>query len=413
MKIMDVAIIGAGPYGLSLAAHLTGRGVDHCLFGPPMAFWHDHMPPGMKLKSDGNSSDLPAPGEGFPVSRFQTAVHGRFSVTEPITIDDFRAYGMTFHDSMVSHADPRMVRMVERDGTTFALTLADGTECGARSVVVAVGVEPFASMPPILAALPRDRVTHSVAYGPVASLAGKRVAVVGSGASAIDVAASLHEAGSEVTIVTRRAGIAFHHPPGRRPLRQRLRRPDTGIGGGWDLWFYANAPSLFHMLPPALRLAIVDRTLGPAPGWFMRDRITGKVPILSGMTIARATAEPDGVAFDLHDPAGAARRLTFDHVVAATGFRPDVRRLDMLDTSLTAAIRTIGSAPLLSRRFETSVPGLYMIGPIAAASFGPVMRFVFGAGKTTPVLARHLAAQVGSPIAAPIDRRLALAQPGE
>jgi thioredoxin reductase len=416
MKKLDVAIVGAGPYGLSLAAQLNASGVDHCVFGPAMTFWQENMPPGTKLKSDGKSSDLPAPGTGFPISRHQTETTGTFSPTQPITVEEFHAYGMQFRDRMVSHADSRLVANVRRSGSDFALTLEDGAEITARAVVIAVGVKAFTYLPRPIADLPAGCVTHSVDHGPVAALAGKRVAVIGSGASAIDVAAALHEAGADTRIITRRPTVAFHHPPSRRPLRQRIRRPDTGIGGGWDLWFYVNFPGLFHALPEAMRLRIVDSTLGPAPGWFMRDRIEGKVPIITGVTATAITAHDGVVTFDLKDRRGASQRVEVDHVVAATGFRPDVTRLAMLDPALVAEIRTVGPAPALSRKFETSVPGLYMIGPVAAPSFGPVMRFVYGAGLTTPVLAKHLAARQmrsassSAPLATPVT---AFSQAGE
>jgi thioredoxin reductase len=379
---------------LSLAAQLKSSGVDHCVFGPAMTFWQENMPPGTKLKSDGKSSDLPAPGAGFPISRHQTETTGAFVPTQPITVQEFHAYGVRFREHMVSHADTRLVNKVRRSGAAFTLTLEDGDEIMARAVVIAVGVRAFTYLPRHLAALPPGCVTHSVEHGPVAALAGKRVAVIGSGASAIDVAAALHEAGADTKIITRRATVAFHHPPSRRPLRQRIRRPDTGIGGGWNLWFYVNFPGLFHALPEAVRLRIVDTTLGPAPGWFMRERIEGKVPILTGMTTTAVSADDGVVTFTLKDRHGADHRIEVDHVVAATGFRPDVARLDMLDPALIGDIRTAGTAPVLSRKFETSVPGLYMIGPVAAPSFGPVMRFVFGAGLTTPVLGRHLIAKL-------------------
>ena len=416
MRTLDVAIVGAGPYGLSLAAELDRHSLDVCVFGPAMAFWRDNMPPGTKLKSDGQSFDLPAPGAGFPISRYQTETTGTFEATRPIPVTEFYDYGLRFRDRVVPRADPRMVRDVRQAGSDFIVTLDDGSHVTARNVVIAVGVASFPHLPEPLAGLPAGYVSHSVQYGPVAALAGKRVAVVGAGASAIDVAAALHEAGADTQIITRRATIAFHHPPARRPLRHRVRRPDTGIGGGWDLWFYANFPQLFHALPEAMRLRIVANTLGAAPGWFMRERIEGRVPMRTGMTMLAVTGANGVVTFDLRDRQGTKHQIEVDHVVAATGFRPDVARLDMLDPALAAGIRTAGTAPALSRRFETSVRGLYMIGPIAAPSFGPVMRFVFGARSTTPILARHLAAQCERAKPAAALRRVGQAayrQPGE
>ena len=51
-----VVIIGAGPYGLSVAAHLRAHGVAFRIFGAPLDSWRNHMPVGMMLKSDGFAS---------------------------------------------------------------------------------------------------------------------------------------------------------------------------------------------------------------------------------------------------------------------------------------------------------------------------------------------------------------------
>lgn len=58
-----VAIIGAGPYGLSIAAHLRAYGIPFRIFGAPLDSWRRHMPVGMMLKSDGFASSLSAPDD--------------------------------------------------------------------------------------------------------------------------------------------------------------------------------------------------------------------------------------------------------------------------------------------------------------------------------------------------------------
>jgi cation diffusion facilitator CzcD-associated flavoprotein CzcO len=55
--MISVAIVGSGPYALSLAAHLNPLGIGFRIFGPCMEAWDKHMPPGMFLKSDGFASD--------------------------------------------------------------------------------------------------------------------------------------------------------------------------------------------------------------------------------------------------------------------------------------------------------------------------------------------------------------------
>ena len=75
----------------------------------------------------------------------------------------------------------------------------------------------------------------------------------------------------------------------------------------------------------------------------------------------------------------------------ATGYRVDTARLDYLAPGLRQALATVDDAPILTRHFESSVPHLYFIGPAAAATFGPLMRFAYGARYAAPRLAQRLA----------------------
>ena len=68
--MLDTAIVGAGPYGLSIAAHLRRRGIPFRIFGRPMDSWLHHMPKGMMLKSDGFASDIYDPERAFTLRQF-------------------------------------------------------------------------------------------------------------------------------------------------------------------------------------------------------------------------------------------------------------------------------------------------------------------------------------------------------
>jgi thioredoxin reductase len=164
----------------------------------------------------------------------------------------------------------------------------------------------------------------------------------------------------------------------------------TGIGMGWDLFFYTKTPHLFRKLPEKVRLDRVRKTLGPAPGWFVRDQVDGKVPIHVSTNVVRARAEKGGVTLDLAH-GEETRSAHFDHVIAATGYRVDITTLRILDQELRREIRLTNRSPRLSAHFESSVPGLYFVGVSAANSFGPVMRFAVGAEFTAPRIARRLA----------------------
>jgi hypothetical protein len=196
-----------------------------------------------------------------------------------------------------------------------------------------------------------------------------------------------------VKIVARASAIRFHSRPERADdaVLAHIKRPPTTIGPGWRSWFFVNLPDLFRYFPEALRLQIVARHLGPAPGWFMRERIVGKVETVLGRSLDGARMMGKRVLLQLCGRNGKPKMLECDHVIAATGYAPDLARLPFMSPGLLSQIATTGGAPSLSAHFETSVPGLYVMGPAAANSFGPLMRFMTGSEFAAPALSKHLA----------------------
>ena len=406
----DVAIIGAGPYGLSLAAHLSQARVRHRIFGRPMHSWREHMPHGMCLKSDGFASNLYDPADSFTLEQYcteQALPYQRSGL--PIPLETFVGYGLEFQRRMVPHLEPVDVTHLSRVRGGFRLTTEDGGTLTARRVILAVGITHFAYTPPMLAALPPELSTHSSAYGDVRHFAGKVVVVVGAGASAVDFASALADVGATVHLVGRRDKLAFYTPDLEpRPFPEQVRKPRSGLGLGWKLRFLADAPLAFYRLPRRLRHRIVRRHLGPVPAWFMRDKIERRIPLHMGARIS--SVEPAGSQVALRFSQGEQEReLLADHVIAATGYRPSVRSLRFVDEVLLAQIATVEETPLLSRNFETSVPGLHMVGLASSNHFGPVCRFACGARFTSRQLARFLARRLGRRALAPqpaLDRAL-------
>ena len=397
-SFVDVAIIGAGPYGLSVAAHLDALGVDYRIFGKPMQLWREHMPPGMRLKSDGASSDLVDPEDALTLKKFCAREGFEHDDTRvPIRLENFVAYGMAFQKRFVPRLEEKFVTAMEQAENGFILHLDDHDVAMARRVVIAVGVAPFKFMPDFLAGLPEEFVSHSSRYGSFDALHGKQVIVMGAGASAIDVAGLLRDRGTAVSVMTRRPTIEFHAPPGYRSLRNRLRAPNTGIGAGWQLRIFAGEPRAFHALPESVRLHKAKTLLGPSTGWFMKDSIVGKVPLLTGMTPHRAEARGGKLHIDATAADGTRRQIVTDHLISGTGYRADLRRLGFLTDALRRQIKAVGHTPVLSANFETSVNGLYFVGPATLNSFGPTVRFVFGARysarRIAPALVKSLARQ--------------------
>jgi hypothetical protein len=399
----DVVVVGAGPYGLSLAAHLGASDVDYRIFGRPMDAWRRHMPEGMLLKSDGFASNLDDPAEEFPLSRYCRERGIDYDdEQEPVRLDTFTDYGLAFGSRYVPKLDERLVDAIAPAARGFTLRLEDGDTLHARRVVLAIGIGHFPYTPPNLAVLPPELGSHSYEHHKLAKFRGQRVAVVGGGASAIDLASLLQEGGCEAQLICREPALKFGAPPDgkERSLWRRIRHPRSGMGPGVRSRLYSDAPLLFHALPTTLRMEIVRRHLGPAASWRMQDMFARCPPPLVGHEIVAARAKEGKVELRLKAPDGRTVHEIFDHVIAATGYRVDLRRLGFLDPALRARLARVNETPVLSNRFESSVKGLFLVGPAAADSFGPLMRFAFGAKfasrRLAPLLRRHSGVTLGA-----------------
>jgi hypothetical protein len=390
----SVAIIGAGPYGLSLAAHLKARGIDFRIFGSPMQTWRTQMPTGMRLKSEGFASTLWDPERKFTLSHYCAAEDIPYQdVNLPVDLETFWRYGIAFQRRFAPELENHMVDTIERTERGFRLTLDDGSDVTARRVVVASGISHLAYTPPELAQVGEPFVMHSSLYNDLSGMAGKEVIVIGAGASALDCAALLCEAGASVKLVARAPIIRFHNPPSGRPrsLWEKIHTPMSGLGPGWRSRLCTDAPLLFYSLPSRLRLEIVRRHLGPAPGWWTREMVDNKISMHLGMHISGASIVSERINLSLIGDNGSASTLSADRVVAATGFKVNIRKLPFFDTALAGQVQVTEGSPALSSNFESSLPGLYFVGVASAASLGPMMRFAYGAGYTARRLSRHLA----------------------
>jgi len=393
--MLENVILGAGPYGLSVAAHLRQKGIPFRIFGRPMENWLNHMPRGMMLKSEGFASNLSDPGAEFTLKQF--CAHNGIEYADqgvPVTLDTFSAYGVAFQRRLVPELDAQIVTSVRQIQGGFLLSLEHGETLETCRLVVATGISQFDYIPPVLAALPAEFVSHSFHHRDPQSLHGRSVIVVGAGASALDLAGLLHQAGVQVQLVARTRSLCFHTkglPHEQRSLWERLRRPDSGLGPGLRSRFFAEWPMVFHYLPRKFRLDAVRTHLGPSAGWFTRPLVDGKVPSLLGVTIERASIQDNKVCLQVRGEGVAEHEICADHVIAATGYRVNMERLSFLDGEIRARLAVLEGSPVLSSSFESSVPGLYFVGLMAAYSFGPVMRFAFGA----PFAARRLTRALG------------------
>jgi cation diffusion facilitator CzcD-associated flavoprotein CzcO len=394
---IDVAIIGAGPYGLSIAAHLAKLGVEHRVIGAPMFNWLHHMPKGMMLKSEGFASDLYDPDRLLPLREYCIERGIEYAdLGFPMPLETFVAYGLAFQKQFAPQVENKALVRLEQAPEKFRLLLDNGEEFCARRVVIATGVMPFKYIPAELAHLPSEFLTHSSEHRNLEQFKGREVTVIGAGASAIELATLLHEGGADVMLVARAPRIEIDTKMRLpRPLSDRLLRPVTGAGLSWRSLLYANAPQIVHFLPEKLRLRIVKRHLGPAGGYFLKERFSS-VPHLSGYRVRGAKIVNHRAELTLKGRDGSVRQIATQHIIAGTGFRVDLRRLSFLSSAILGQLTSVEYTPVLSSHFQSSVAGLFFVGPVSANSFGPVMRFAFGAKFTAPRIAMALAKTSGA-----------------
>jgi cation diffusion facilitator CzcD-associated flavoprotein CzcO len=381
---VDVAVVGAGPYGLAVAAHLRAvEGVRVHVFGEPMAFWERQMPAGMLLRSPREASHIADPAGALTLDAYERAIgapHDR-----PVPLDRFVAYGRWFQEQAVPDLDRRGVRRVEPAPGGLRLELEDGETVVAGRVVVAGGIAPFARRPSTFDGLRAELVSHSSEHCDLTAFRGRSVLVVGAGQSALESAALLHEAGAQVEVLIRAPSVNWLVRSGRlhrlRWLRKLLYAP-ADIGPAWVSWLVAS-PRWFMRLPLRWQVPLARRSIRPAGSGWLVPRLA-EVPLHVGRSVVAAREVDGRVELELDD----GTRRSADHVVLGTGFCIDVARLELLAPELAASLELVDGYPVLDRRFESSVPGLHFVGAPAAWSFGPLMRFVAGTGFAARAVAR-------------------------
>jgi thioredoxin reductase len=342
----------------------------------------------MFLKSTLNASSISAPVAGFRLTDFFDELGEQrpaLSLGEKVPIAPFIEYGLWFRDHLVPDVEEKEVCSIQAAGDGFRVTLGYVPE----QLAALVPDGPACDAP----------VSHSSQHRDFAALAGRRVAVIGAGQSALESAALCHEAGADVVVIVRGPQVVFAGPPqpGPKPIWTSIKSPPAPLGSGWShaLLSRGYGPAAFRHLPLQARLRLVRVILGPAGAWWLRERVEDRFPVRLGERVEKATAGNGGVVLEVGGSNGTRTSLEVDHVIAATGYRVDVDKLHFLAPDIRARIARMAGWPRLSSTLECSVPGVYFTGLAAAASFGPMLRFVCGTAFAAPAVARGIQRRTG------------------
>jgi len=378
MTRCDVAIIGAGPYGLSAAAHLRKvGGMAVRVFGKPMSFWDRNMPVGMRLRSGWSATHIADPDRSLTLEAFQEA--NGVLVSKPVPLERFIQYGLWYQRQSVPDLDQRTISRVDSGPKGFRVTLEDGEMVDSRRVVVACGIGPFAWRPPEFQGLPSSLASHASEHRDLGRFSGKKVLVVGGGQSSLESGALLHDAGANVEIIVRArriqwlqgfASTALHYKMGDFTYRLLYAPTDVGPAGISQLMA---RPHLLRRLPRWLQNKLWRRAIRPAGSRWLVKRLQD-VPIGLGRFVVSVVPVGERAKVTLDN--GSERIV--DHILLGTGYRVDISKYEFLPPDLVQSIQRVNGYPVLKEGLETSVPGLHILGAPGAWSFGPLMQFVSG-----------------------------------
>jgi thioredoxin reductase len=359
-------IVGAGPYGLAMAAYAGHLGIEHVIVGRPMEFWKVNMPQGMYLRSSTDWSLDPVGGhslEDYLAMQGATPSH-----VEPLSLQFYSAYAQWFLEQKRIDAIPALVRRLDwADGADrrIHVTLDDGRIIRARHVVIAVGFKYFKYLPPeMVERVPVGRYSHTCDCVDFKDLRGKRCLIMGGRQSAFEWTALLNEAGAAAVHVSHR-----HDSPSFKAADWSWVNPLVDA--------MVDNPAWFRTLPQKEKEAVSRRLWAEGrlkvEPWLESRVMQEPVTLWPRTQLMGAGELPSGeLAVKLDN----GKTLTIDHVILATGYKVAIGRVPFLARgNILATLATQNGYPILDEHFQTNIPGLFITSMPAAQDFGPFFAF--------------------------------------
>lgn len=376
--MLDVIIVGSGPYGISLAAHAQAAGLDYKLLGYPMDLWKNQMPRNMFIRTPYEFVAFSDPKDEFTLIRFAADTGTKLS--NPLPRTTFVNYASWFAERSGIEFTPGLVTSLVHNEESFTVMTETGKTLHARTVIIATGVEHYKYIPEVFRNLPARLVSHTSGYTNFQAFNGQRVAVVGSGQSAWEAAGLLYLEHADVELIYRRESANY-------------------AGGPAEEQFLSELGEVFYALPVEEKQQGWGQSSGSV-AHFLRPYVEGKVRETGSVSIVNADETTDGkVQLTLSN----GHVQVYDHVFSASGFHINTDRVPFFSIPLRQLIeREPGyqQFPKLTEQFQSSVPGLFFAGPLSSHSHGPTFRFILGLKKTAstivPFIVQHKNLRIGN-----------------
>lgn len=351
-KMIPLLIVGAGPYGLSLANYMSEMGQDFKIIGKPMELWKNHTFTDASLRSDMATSEIAHPDNAYSLSTFRNQ-KGRASGagSERVSVQEYRQYIDWVLNALPYEIIEVYLNNLSQKEDHFEAELTSGEKILAKQVVIATGVAHHLKVPDEFSKA-RD-VIHSYYTQEIEALQNKKVLVVGAGQSAAE-AMEICQKNKNLVHWYARKEPRFYSEPLDLPK--------------WIFDLVVKSAGFFRRLPHGLIKAIFSIFSATTMTPDNESKLAG---------VDRFSTMPD---LD-----------RYDHVIAATGYNYTLNHMSFLADELRDNLEMKAAMPRIDKNFMSSLSNLYFIGPSTEMFFGPPMKFMIGSQYVAPKLSKLLA----------------------
>jgi len=373
----DVLILGAGPFGLALAAQAAHDGIRHLIVGKPMEFWRANMPKGMYLRS---ACDWHLdPQNVHTVEAYVKSLGKTADDVEPLSLDFYLSYCDWFQQQKKIEPRSLFIEQLERK-EQFVATCFDGETIRANRVVLAPGFKHFAHIPTELKKkLPQGQFQHTAEFVDFSDAKDQRYLIIGGRQSAFEWAALLLEAGAAVVHISHRhasPAFAVAHWDWVIPVVDNI----------------ANDPQWFRRLSQDEKDEVNHRLWAEGrlkiEPWLEPRLQDDRLHIWPHTELVNCEQQASN---ELYASLSNGESVCVDNIVLATGYKVNITQLPYLAAGeVLEELETRNGFPVLDDHFETSVPGLFITSMPATQDFGPFFGFTVSVRTSAKLICERL-----------------------
>jgi len=377
----DLLIVGAGPFGLAMAAYAKHLGIEHLVVGKSMGFWKTNMPKGMYLRSacDWHLDPLNVD----TIEKFVGTKGLSTKDVEPLSLEFYLNYAQWFQEQKRILVLPALVRKLdwnESEPFRFRAVLDNGQNVAAKFVVLAVGFQYFKNLPSdLVRLLPEDRYSHTCDLVDFAEMAGKRCLIIGGRQSAFEWTALMNEAGAaEIHLCYR------HHSPAFAAADWSWINPLMDATEENPGWFR----SLTQQQKDEINRRLWAEGRLKVEPWLKARISNGRVKLWPQTRVEKCCELSNG---DLAVSMDNGQKITVDRIILATGYKVELTQVPFLRGSKILGRLNIQDVfPELDKHFQSSLRGMFITSLPAVQQFGPFFGFTIAVRVSARLIGRAI-----------------------